>query len=85
MSVNRRKFITHDGRIVETNFDVYWCCFDKNGAIYLYGIKPKRSKYCNWWKAVSDFMYLLIGYYEGIFYWKKARFYLKNNGEWVRK
>ena len=82
--VNRRKFITPDGRIVETWFDVYWYAIDKNGDRYFYESKPEINNCRPVWLS-ETFWLQRCGQQKGKFNWKKCRWYLDDKGKWVRK
>ena len=85
---NRRKVITPDGRIIETDFDVKWAAIDKDGYYYLYEKKPKRL--FDFWSihAGSKLRFvcsIVVMVYSGLLLWETYRWYLNDKGKWVRK
>jgi hypothetical protein len=84
MSVNRRKFIYKHGRVIETNFDVYWCAVDENGERWVYAERPKEI-------TSSGIWYWDILLRERVDYitppknWRTCRWYLRDDGKWVKR
>ena len=80
---NRRKFITPDGRIVETNFDVFWFGVSNYGIGFLFEEEPVFISVDFSIKTGSKFLFA-YGYRKtdkpvgGLFY-------LTSKGIWVRK
>ena len=84
--INRRLFITSEGEVIKTDFDVRWYAIDLGGYKFLYGTKPKKSKRYDWWSVpYYSCSHVIDSIQEKPFDWKKARWYLKDNGEWVRR
>ena len=83
MKPNRRKFIDHNGRIIETDFDVYWCAIDKNGERWVYDECPHDRFLTVWYGHI-----LLRKKIDNITppkNWRKCRWYLQENGKWVKR
>ena len=79
--VNRRLFKDKYGKIVKTTFDVYWCTIDKFGSRYLYLSEPIKSKNFWWWSYELRY----VDHVVGSFNWEECRWYLKNDGTWVKR
>ena len=83
VKVNRRLFKTSNGKIVETDFDVYWYCIDEDGEMVLFSERPFQGWH-SWCSSICT-MWKYIGFINQSANWKKCRWYLKDDGTWVRR
>jgi hypothetical protein len=86
MKPNRRKFLTPKGRVIETNFDVYWYTIDDDGSCYLYNKRPNRfvGNIGIWISGFGNKAYYCENQ-TGNFDYKTCRWYLNDNGEWTKE
>jgi hypothetical protein len=83
--INRRKFVTPEGKIIETLFDVFWAAYEEDGKLYLYGVSPVYLRQDIYGIGMISLESCFAGKYNPPKDITKAHWYLDDNGKWIRR